>query len=455
MENKTNSLKQAEGPKGGYFLGNLKEYRKDPLELFIHTRKKFGDIARLRLFNKNILLLSHPDAIKYVIQTNNRNFDKGTHGYQMLKEAIGNGLLTSEGDFWRRQRRLAQPAFYKQRLASFFETMEQTSREMTLDWDKLPDGHLLEVSHEMLKVTLRIVGKTLLGKDLGGDARDIGDALNFVMHRVNERITQVLVAPLWMPTPANKKFKKNMAILNSVVQSLIIERREAGEGQFNDLLAMLVEAKDLETGQKMNDQQLQDEVLIMFSAGHETTANAMTWTLLLLAQHPEISQKLFNEVKQAFGDSKPEISHLSQLKYCKNVIQESMRIYPPAWLFGRRAVEDDIICGFEIKKGEYTFISPYLTHRHPEFWEEPEKFQPERFDSETVNKHPKFTYLPFGGGPRQCIGNNFALMEMQILLALIIQKYNFELLDESHIKLDPVITLRPLNGLYLKLNRRK
>ncbi|MCH8318378.1 MAG: cytochrome P450 [Bacteroidetes bacterium] len=446
-------IRRPPGPKGNFFLGNALEFAEDPLGFLTETAKKHKHISLLRLANVHLCYLSHPDHIKHVLQVNNKNYHKDIK-YEQLKLFLGEGLLTSEGDFWLRQRRIAQPAFHRKEIASFATTMTDCTLQMMERWRNNGQHALsLDIHTEMMVLTLRIVGKTLLSKDMTGDASSIGKSLGYLIEAVNKRIFNVFNLPLWVPTLKNLKFKKEKGVIDEVVLNLIEDRKRNNSSE-DDLLSMLMGAKDEETGEGMSTEQLRDEVMTIFVAGHETTANALTWTFYLLSSHPEVEEKLHRELKEVLNGKTPEMEDIPKLKYTLQVIEESMRLFPPAWVIGRRALDDDEIGGFKIKKGDNIIMSPYVMHRDPEYWKDPEKFDPTRFSYENAKDRSKFIYFPFGGGPRFCIGSNFALMEMQLLVATIAQRFRLRLAPGHKVEKNPLVTLRPKYGMMMNLEDR-
>jgi len=323
-------------------------------------------------------------------------------------------LVTSEG-----QRRIAQPSFHKREIASLAQTMTDCTEKMILTWQQ--EKGQTNILNEMTKLTLEIVGKTLLSTDVSGEANEVGQALTYVIKYVNDRIIHPFNLPPKLPTPKNIRFAKYNKTLYDVVMKIIKEHRSS-KIQHNDMLTMLINARDEETGEGMTDQQLMDEVMTIFLAGHETTANALAWTWYLLARHDDVRKKLNMELNDVLNDKTPTIEDIPKLTYTTQIIQESMRLYPPAWIIGRRAVGMDNVGGFDIPPNSDIMIAPYIMHHHPKLWDDPEKFDPDRFSVDAAKNRDKYAYFPFGGGQRICIGNNFAMMEMQLLVAMIAQK---------------------------------
>ncbi len=422
-----------------------------PLAFFFENYEQMGPIYWVKSPIRKIAVLNDPELVRHVLQENNRNYVK-SFGYDPLKLLLGNGLLTSEGDFWRKQRRLAQPGFHKEKLAAIVDTMITCTGQMLLRWEKL-EGIELNISAEMNRVALDIVSKSLFISNVEDEIDRISAWVTVAIEQGAERIKNPFKVPMWIPTPANVKQNKAVSVLDEVITGIIERRRKEGK-QYDDLLSMLMDARDEDTGEGMSNRQLRDEVMTIFIAGHETTANALTWALYVLAQNPEIEKKLQAEIDTVMQGRPVSFEDLRNLTYTRMVIDETMRMYPPAWIIGRKNVEDDEIGGYHIPAGTNCLIPTICIHRSPKFWDNPLKFDPERFSAEKIKEHKKFTYFPFGGGPRLCIGNNFALMEMQVVLASVMQRYKFELKDQTPIELDPLITLRPKQNVYLKLIKR-
>jgi cytochrome P450 len=450
------NLKTPPGPPGHFLLGHLPEIRRGPLQFLERLAREYGDIARFRFLNNEGYLLNHPDFIRHVLVENNRNYNKQSFDYQILKPIVGNGLLTSDGDFWLRQRRLIQPSFHKQRIKNFGNIMVESTLEMLERWN-LSDQRELDISFEMTRLTLTIVGRALFSKDIGQEADVVGEAFSYANEYITNRTRTPLALPISWPTPANQRFRKAKKDLEAVVLEMIAERRSTKNRieRPPDLLDMLLQARDERSGEGMTDSQLQDEVMTLMLAGHETTANALTWTWYLLSQNPSAEDRLHEELEVVLAGRSPSIDDISSLPYTSMVVQEAIRLYPPAWIIGRKVVSDDEIGGYHIPAGSTVEMSPYLMHRHTSFWKHPKRFDPERFTPEASEKRPAFSYFPFGGGPRLCIGRDFALLEARLILAGVASKYRLALSPGHPIELDPLITLRPKHGMKMRLIPKK
>lgn len=435
------------GPRGLPWIGSFLDARRDILGLLAGGVERHGPTVRFRMGPFRLVLINRPEDVRHVLVQNRDNYRKSP-SYEILKTVLGNGLITSEGDFWKRQRKLAQPAFHHQSLAGFADTMGRLSAELAADWRRTPG--VRDIHGEMMHVTLRIVGHTLMSTELGDDAGDIRAALDVVLAFANE-IEQFLFLPEWLPTPGKIRARRAIESLDKIVYRLIRERRRA-ESPGTDLLGMLMAATD--DGDQMTDQQLRDELITLILAGHETTANALTFTFLLLARHPEINARLRAELDEVLGDRLPTLEDLKSLSYTEQVIREAMRIYPPVWMIERIAVDPDELGGYHVPAGHLIGISPWTLHRDPEVYPDPARFDPERFTEAAVAERNRYSYLPFGGGQRTCIGNAFAIMEAKIILATLASRVDVELADKRRIELEPSITLRPKRGLRLALSPR-
>jgi len=436
------------GPSSTSWTGSFKDYSRDPLGYLTALVREYGDISTLRYYNFRVYFVNHPDLIEAVLVTQNRKFIKGRI-LRANRRLFGNGLLTSEGDFWLRQRRLAQPAFHRTRIASYAETMVRFAERLTGDWKH---GEERDIHVEMMRLTLQIVAKTLFDADVDGEAQQVGHALEAIME-LNSDFRKLILMPPWLPTPRNIKASMATRRLDKIIFRFIEQRRASGKDT-GDLLSMLLAAQD-EDGWRMNDQQLRDEAMTIFLAGHETTANALSWTWLLLAQNPACEEKLQAELATLLGGRTPSLEDLPNLRYVGHVISESMRLYPPAWGMARVAVEDVEIGGYPIPKGCGVSLAQWSVHRDARWFDSPLEFRPERWEGDLAKRLHRFAYFPFGGGPRQCIGNNFALMEATLLLATIAQRFRIGIVPTHPVVPMPSITLRPRYGIRASLHQRK
>ena len=425
--------------------------RRDPIAVFMSAAGLFGDVAYLKIGPRRGFLITNPADVRHVLQDNARNYHKSPL-YDKLRTSIGNGLLTSEGEFWLRQRRIAQPAFHRQRIATLAGLMADAARETADQWGSIAGRGETDVGDEMMRLTRTVVLRALLGADLGPFAAGIDEAWTIINEFVGESFWSLGFTDK-LPTAKYRRFQAARAVLRGAVDHVISERRRR-PSEDRDLLSMLMSARDEETGETMTDEQLRVEVTTFLLAGQETTSLALTWTWYLLSQHPEAQRRLEEELDAVLGGGPPEFGDLSNLPYTRMVIDESMRLYPPAWGFSRQALSDDELGGFHLPHGWLAFVIPYVLHRLPAYWTDPEAFDPERFLPERSADRPKFAYLPFGAGPRQCIGNHFALVEAQLIVATLAQRYRLHLVPGHRVEPWPLITLRPRFGMPMMIERR-
>lgn len=433
-------------------LGNTLAFLRNPLGILRTLQHRYDRIVHLRIGGRHQYLVLRPEDSKHIIQENHRNYGRSP-AFNVLKIFLGNGLLTSDGDFWRRQRRLAQPAFHRQKLAALAQTMVQETAVWIDELKQLDRRYPVNVSQTFMDVTMRIVCKTLFGSDVVGKLDGLSAALDTLQHHANQRMLSPIRFPMHWPTPAHQRFQRAGALVDSFIYGVIGQRRQSDTAQRDDLLDMLLNAEDEETGEQMSDKQLRDECVTLFAAGHETTAVSMAWTLHLLGQHPEVLSRLRTEINTVLGDCPvPSAEVFRSLTYTMQVVQESLRLYPPAWIMSRLAHQDDHIGPYTIPAGDTALVCPYLLHRDPVAWPEPEHFDPERFAPGLEKDRHPYAYLPFGGGPRLCIGNQFALMEMQILLAMLLRAFAIRPVPDKRVTPNPLITLRPKQPIQIFLS---
>ena len=428
--------------------------RRDALGFLMHCAREYGDIVPLRFGPRRAYLLNNPDDIEDVLVTQYRCFSKGP-ALRRSAPLFGNGLLTSEGDFWRRQRKLAQPAFHRERIATYAQIMVAETQARIAGWK---EGEQRDIHQEMVGLTLPIAVKTLFGAELE-KSEHIGAMLELAQTYFERWIHYITMLPAWIPTPRVPGLARAIKELDRIVYGLIAQRRaenEAANGieeqEKGDLLSMLLRARDEESGQAMTDKQLRDEVLTLFLAGHDTTALTLTWTLFLLAQNPDVETRLRAELESVVGNRLPSAADRPNLKYAEQVIQESMRLYPPAWVVGRSVIEPCTIGGQALNVGNTVIMSQWVMHRDPRRFADPEAFRPERWQNDFAKTLPRYAYFPFGGGPRVCIGNTFALMESVLVLATILQKWRLELVPDQNIALQTAVTLRPKHGIRMRVH---
>lgn len=443
------------GPGGatpGARLLNYFAFRRDPLKFLTRLAREHGDIVRFHVGPQQAFLLNHPDLIRDALVNRHEHFHKG-RALQRAKRLLGEGLLTSEGEHHRRQRRLAQPAFHKKRIDAYGAVMVEHAARQTALWR---EGANVDIAREMMRLTLAIVGKTLFNADIEGEADEVGAALSEIMELFNLLLLPYSEYLEKLPLPHVRRFERARAKLDRVIYRIIDERRAAG-ADAGDLLSMLLLAEDEEGDLAgMDDRQLRDEVMTIILAGHETTANALSWTWYLLAQHPEAEAKLHAELDEVLdhGRRLPTVEDLPRLRYTEMVFAESLRLYPPAWVVGRLVVKDYAVRDYLLPAGSLVLISQYVSHRDPRFFPEPARFRPERWTAEAREARPAYSYFPFGGGPRRCVGEGFAWMEGALLTAAIASRWRMRLDARHRVEAYPRITLRPRRGIRVTLERR-
>lgn len=439
------------GPKGYPLIGSLPRFRREPLSTLVNAQREWGDVVRMDLGLERFYLLSHPEHVEHVLQGNAKGYVKG---YDKVRVLLGNGLVMNEGESWLRQRRLMQPAFHRERLAGFAKTMVEETERMLERWEcPASEEPALNVAREMTLLTQRIIVRTMFGfHDVGEERGErIAGAFDTALLGIEARS----LMPAWfgrLPLPSNRRFRRAHATLDEEVYRIIRERRRHQRDGEDDLLGMLMEARDEESGEPMDDQQLRDEVMTIYLAGHETMANALSWAWYLLSKNPEAAREVREEASRVLGGRTAGSGDLSRLVYTRMVIDETLRLYPPAWILTREAVEDDGIGEYRIPAGSKLLISPYVTHHRADLWENPEGFDPERFAPGNGDERPRYAYYPFGGGQRMCIGNNFALMEAALIMSTVTQRYRLDLAPDREVKAQPKTTLAPLPAVWMTVH---
>ena len=433
------------GPPPRFLIGNLPLFSPDPLAVFTRWAREFGDIFYYRAGWVDVYFLNHPDLIESVLVSQSQNFAKDKV-IQNSRWFLGEGLLTSEGSEWLRQRRLCQPAFHRERLASYARAVSAYAEEMLATWQ---DDEIRDVHQEMMQLTLRIVAKVLFSVEVKQDTEKVAGALNVLLRHTSGG--RMILPPLLrhLPLPALMRVKRAVRELDEIVNQIIRQRRASGQDT-GDLLSMLIAARD-EDGSGMTNRQLRDEIMTFLLAGHETTAVALSWAWYLLSQHPQVEQNLHQELSDVLGGRTPQLEDLQRLPYTDKVVKESMRLYPPAWSLARAAVKEMEIGGYVLPVGANVVMSPWIMHRDPRFFTRPEQFDPDRWTAGATQHLPRFAYFPFGGGPRLCIGASFAMMEANLLLAAIAQRFQLRMLPDHPVAALPSITLRPRHGMRMSL----
>jgi cytochrome P450 len=431
-------------------FGNLLEFRRDPLRFLCAMRETHGDVVEVAIGPMKTTLVSHPDLIEDILVTRSRLWQKDRFLQTSLRPVLGDGLLSSEGDFWRKQRRLAQPAFHRDRIAAYAGMMVDQATRLVRTWR---EGEVRDVHRDMMRLTLAIVAQTLFGADVRDHAEDVGKALEAVLAVVADPVELLIPLLKRLPTPKRKRFDRAVARLDTIIYRVMEERRRAASAETVDLLSMLLHAQD-EDGSRMSDRQLRDECLTLFLAGHETTAINLSWTWLLLSRHPEVRRKLAAELDDVLGDRSATFADVPKLRYTGHVIAESLRLYPPAWSLGREAREDVDVGGYRIPRGHQVWFCPWAIHRDARWFDEPDLFRPERWEGDFAKRLPRYAYFPFGGGPRLCIGQAFAQLEAVLVLATLAHAFDVEVLQSPRPTPEPSVTLRPRHGLRGRLSRR-
>jgi cytochrome P450 len=437
------------GPQKNLLFDREADLKHNVIGILQKGANEYNGISRHKIGIGNFIHITNPSYIEHVF-TRGDIYIKSNENKE-LKFLLGNGLLTSEGTFWLKQRRLIQPLFHKQRLTGFVQKITETCNALIAEWNSAGDG-VKDVHAEMTKLTLGIVSKTLLSTDASADFRKISHALEILMKVLGQRSVSVFKLPYWVPLPKHIRMKNERQLLDNTIEKIIGTRR-ADTKQYDNLLTMLMEVEDADTAERMTNVQLRDEVITIFLAGHETTANGMAFALYHLAKHPGMSERIAHEVEAVFKDGPFTYDGLMQLDFTTRVIKESMRLFPPAWIMARLATKDDIIDGYIIKKNDVLVMSPYTVQRLNRVWPNAEHFDPDRFLPENMKHMPRYAYFPFGGGARMCIGNNFAMMEMQIMLALLASHFQFKLVPSFNLQIEPLVTLRPKGGLKLEVHK--
>ena len=445
----TSQRLRAPGPKGNLILGVMPEFNRNQLK-YIEDARKYGDVVRLRFFYLTAYFLYHPNDIESVLSTNARNFIKARSlRTPLFRRLVGQGLLSSDGELWKRQRRLAQPAFHRQRISAYADVMVEYSLRLMSEWRA---GEVRDIYRDMMRLTLGIVVKTLFNADVSGDADNVRTVLSELVKPFASQASLKWIADNRLPTQTHRRFNRLAAEIDQIVYRIIEERRESGK-DYGDLLSMLLAACD-DDGSGMSNVQLRDEVMTIFLAGHETTALTLSWTWYLLAQNPEVEKKFHEELDQVLAGRPATADDMPRLKFTEMIAKESMRLYPPAFGLGRESLEDCEIGGFHVPRKSQVFMFQWAVQRDERFFPDPNEFVPERWTEEFSNSLPKYAYFPFGGGPRACIGNYFAMMEIILVMATLGQRFRFALAENQLIDVLPAMSLRPASPVNVRLQVR-
>jgi cytochrome P450 len=444
--------------RGHPILGTALDLRKDIIGTLCAEWRKHGDLVRFRSPFAGVpdYLIAHPDHVQQVLQTQHKDFMHPPAQRQKFSDVVGQGLVASQGEYWRRQRRLSQPAFHRDAVASFAQVTVDTVADMADRWQApARTGEIVDMRVEMMRVTLDVLARAMFGADWRMELERLGVHVTDMLERTFTAMLSPFAAPLWLPTPGNREFIRARAAVDDIAYNLIAasRRKLAAEGKPN-LVQMLLGAVDPETGGSMSDEQVRDEIMAMLIAGHETVSTGLTWTWYLLSKYPEAEARVVAEVRAVCGDRPPTYADLAGLRYTTRAIQEAMRLYPPLWVIGRMPLVDVEIGGYLIAKDSVLLVTPYITHRHPGFWEDPESYDPDRFLPERSAGRHRYAYYPFGGGPRKCIGEGFAMMEMPLVVARVVQQYKLSLVPGVSVRPSPGISLRASPGMPMVVHNR-
>ncbi|MCC2682894.1 MAG: Cytochrome [Nitrosospira multiformis] len=438
--------------KGDFLLGNLRQMIASPLQAFYDWQQDYGDLVSFRLAARQFYLFSHPKLVEQALIRQSDVFVKIYNPEKPtgLALILGQGLVTSQGDLWQRQRRLMQPVFQRSNVTTLLPQMATAGNNMLGRWRQMGEGAQINLSGEMMRLTLEVITQTMFSTSVLDKIEQIAPSLEILLRYAAKTIANPLTLPLYVPTPANRKFKQALGIIDDVIYGIIDQRRAVPSDQ-NDLLDMLLKARDDNSGEKMTDRQVRDEVITIFSAGHETTANLLSWTLYLLVRHPGTLARLGEELDRLLQGKIPNAGDLQQLVYTRAVLSESMRLRPPASFLLRKVSKDTEVDGYFLKAGRLAIFSIFNLHHHADFWPQPKQFDPERF---LVSQNRRYSFIPFGTGERICIGSHFALMESQLLLCMIIQHCDLQLIDPEEVEIEMAITLRPKGGIPVRIKWR-
>jgi len=446
----SNTSEHVPGPHRLPVIGLFLEIRSDPLGFALRMANQHGDIASFRLGGNTVFMANHPEFFHHVLVENYRNYHKSDF-YKAVRPIFGNGLVTSEDDTWKRQRQLAQPAFHRKQIANIASGMVDEIDLMLDGWEQASrDGAPVDVAAQTMELALGNIARAMFGTDVRDEFETINDAIAIILRRGEKEIWSPLALPYWAPTPTNLRARRAVKRLNKIVYRVIDERRR-GESTGEDLLSMLLSARYEDSGDGMTDAELRDQVLTILVAGHETVGTAASIILHLISKHPEVERRLVREIDEVLGGRRPGFDDLRHLEYTSMVVQEALRLYPSAWTISRKALKDDKLGEHEIPAGSTVMLSPYVLHRNPKIWPNPEAFVPERFSADEVARRDKTTFVPFGGGPRMCIGANFALSELQLLIARTYQRYRLNAVPGFKLNLEPMISLRPVGGVMMQV----
>lgn len=444
---------RAPGPGGLPFLGCVLPFRKDPIGFLQDAWSTYGDVVRLDIRGKTVHLVARPEHIEHVLVHRRRTYFKG-YGYDDQKLLLGEGLITSEGELWERQHRIMQPFFTPRGTMHFMDVMVNAIRDMLARWEPLADGERpIQVDEEMARLTGNIIVRILFSRDLNEETSGIDEAFRYCVGFIDRRSADLIALPMFLPTPANRRFRHCLNAIHRYIDERIDERRRhPGE---EDLLSVLMSSRDEVTGERMGRRQLRDELVTLFVAGYQTTMHALTWTWYLLDRHRRVAGKLWDEQHSVLNGRPPTIERVHDLHYARMVFQEAMRLYPPIKVIVREAAASDEIEEYRIDAGSLVLVSPYITQRHPALWEHPESFDPERFSPEQTERRSRYAYLPFSAGPRVCLGGHFAMLEATLVLSMVIREYRLQLVPGHPVEPSMDVKTWPLHGMPMTVHRRE
>ena len=446
------SAMPAPGPKGLPLVGSLGAFRaQGPLDFWFRLWQDYGDVARAQIGPQTLLQFVRPEHIHHILVKNKDNYIKGL-SHDALRVPLGNGILTAEGELWRRQRRLMSPTYTPRAVVRFAGIMLDATSRMLARWREIPAGTPIAINLEMMRLAMSVISRSIFTVDIGEDFTEAGQALTQILDFASQRSVSLLTLPLSVPTPGNQRLNRALTTIDQFLYGIIADRRQQAPG--DDLLSLLLEMRDEETGEGMSEKQLRDEVLITFFAGHETTAQLLTWAWYLFSQYPEVEERFHAELEEKLGGRAPGADDLEELTYTRMIVDEILRLYSPVALMARDALEGDEVGGYQVPAGSIVTLSPYVTHRHPDFWERPLDFNPDHFAPEQVETRPRYAYYPFGAGPRICLGKHFALLEGMLVLAEVGQRYRPTLVPGQEIKPRWSGTLRPESDVMMVLESR-
>jgi cytochrome P450 len=447
----TRATKTVPSPPTRGFWGNLSQFQTEPFRFLSDVSSQYGDIVKFRMGPIDFYFLNHPDYIKHILITNRKNYHRDRKFLAEATPFLGQGLLTTDDEVWARLRRIAQPVFHANQMANYAAMISEATAAYIKRWQVAANtNQVLNLKDEMLHLTLGIVAPTLFGANVTDEWQTFIHTVDVLQAEVARRLITPITLPLWVPTSGNLQTRQALQTLDRMVFAMIAAYRQQQKQEMN-LMNALIQARDQATGDSLSDREIRDQILTLLVAGYETTASALSWLFYLLSQHPQVEEKLRCEVESMLGNEPPTYQDIPRMKYTRMVIQESLRLYPPIWIFARSPLQADRLGDYEIPANTVVYISPLIMHRHPEFWSNPHEFKPERFDPALESTHSELAYIPFGTGARSCIGRNFAMMMMQLIVPKILQEYRFHLIPDFQVKHQFDITLHPQDGIYMQV----